>query len=55
MADLQEQILLILNEKGSLNSEELGKELQVDHQRIVGAIKSLETLPEVRFFIMAFK
>lgn len=48
MADLQGRLLLALKEKNIVNSEDLAREWQEDHQKIVGAIKSLQTLYKVR-------
>ena len=47
-ADLQEAILLLLDVRGTLDSWEYSVECSKDHQVVVGAIKSLESLGEVR-------
>ncbi|CAG2221136.1 FARSA [Mytilus edulis] len=47
MADLQGRLLLALKEKNIVNSEDLAREWQEDHQKIVGAIKSLQTLYKI--------
>ena len=44
---LNEEILRRLNEKSKLNSLDLSKELSIDHQKIVGAIKSLQSLGDI--------
>ena len=47
MADLAETILLRLVENQGINTLDLAKELGVDHQKVVGAVKSLQTLEDV--------
>ena len=47
MADLQDSLLQVLKGRNSVNSEVLAREWQEDHQKVVGAIKSLQTLPGV--------
>ena len=44
----QEQLLELLAERGSFDSYVLSQELIKDHQAIVGTIKSLHSLGEVR-------
>lgn len=44
---LHEEILRRLNDSSKLNSLDLSKDLSVDHQKIVGAIKSLQSLGDV--------
>ena len=46
-------LLVLLAERGSFNSYELSKELGKDHQQVVGAIKSLQTLGLVSYCIAA--
>lgn len=48
--DLGEKILELLNTKSPLDTNDIGLELNEDHQKIVGAVKSLEALGNVRFF-----
>ncbi len=44
-----EELLKLLAFRGSFDSYELSKELGKDHQQVVGTIKSLQSLGEVRF------
>lgn len=44
----QEQLLKLLAERGSFDSYDLSQELVKDHQVVVGTIKSLHSLGEVR-------
>ena len=46
--DLQEAILMLVAERGTLDSWEYSIECCKDHQLVVGAVKSLESLGEVR-------
>ena len=39
----KEEIIKILKQKGEINSEDLAKEMNKDHQQIVGLIKALES------------
>jgi len=45
--DLGERLLRVLGERGSFDSYELSLELGKDHQLVVGAIKSVQSLGEV--------
>lgn len=45
--DLGEGLLRILASRGSFDSYDLSQELTKDHQQVVGAIKSLQSLGEV--------
>ena len=47
MADLPEKILLEIEKHGSVKSSDLSKVFNTDHQKIVGAIKSLECLDDM--------
>lgn len=49
MSDLNLQSVLLseVDKRGSLNTLELANELNVDHQKIVGCMKSIETFPDV--------
>jgi predicted transcriptional regulator len=38
-----QQILTIIKDRGSFQSNELGEELGIEHQKLIGAIKSLQT------------
>lgn len=44
---LAEVVLQHVDKKGHINSLELATELKEDHQKIVGAIKSLQSFGEV--------
>ena len=46
--DLQEALLRLVDERGTLDSWDYSIESCKDHQLVVGAIKSLESLGEVR-------
>ena len=48
MAELSDKLLKFLEENGSLDSQEISNSLDIDHQKIVGAIKSLQSLEDVR-------
>ncbi len=48
MAELGEIVLQVLEERGSVDSYELSRELKKDHQAVVGAVKSLQTHGDVR-------
>ena len=48
MANLVENLLLILNKRECFETIDLVDELKEDHQKIVGAVKSLLTLENVR-------
>ena len=45
--DIGEQLLKLLAERSSVDSYQLSQELQKEHQLIVGAIKSLQSLGNV--------
>jgi len=47
MSDLPEKILLEIEKHGSVKSSDLSKVFNTDHQKIVGAIKSLECLDDM--------
>jgi hypothetical protein len=44
---LDRRILSVLDTKGNVDTLELAKEWKLDHQAIVGAVKSLEVLDGV--------
>ena len=50
MEEVQEKILNLLNQNGNFDSLEASKLLNVDHQKIVGGIKSLQSVGNVIFF-----
>ena len=45
---LSERLLKILASRGSFDSYQLSQEIGKDHQQVVGAIKSVQSLGEVR-------
>jgi len=47
MTKLADRILEYLDKHGEANSLDLVNEFQEDHQKIIGAIKSLETIGDV--------
>ncbi len=47
MADLNETLLALLAERGCFDTQTLAKELQIEHQKLVGAVKSLQSLGDV--------
>lgn len=49
---LTDQILEYLDSHDETNSLDLADEFQEDHQKIIGAIKSLETMDNVRFILI---
>lgn len=49
MADLSQVVLTEVNKQGEIDSLVLANSLKEDHQKIVGAIKSLQSLGDVRF------
>lgn len=46
--DLGKRLLKLIATRGSFDSYELSQELGKDHQQVVGAIKSVQSLGEVR-------
>ena len=50
MEEVQEKILNLLNQNGNFDSLEASKLLNVDHQKIVGGIKSLQSVGNVKLF-----
>lgn len=47
---LTDRILEYLDKHNETNSLDLVNEFKTDHQKIIGAIKSLETIPDVSLF-----
>ncbi|UYV66995.1 FARSA [Cordylochernes scorpioides] len=47
MAELSEKVLKLIEENGKLSSLEIANKLKVDHQKIIGAIKSIEACGNV--------
>ena len=47
MADMAEKLLLLLAEKKGFDTLEVAKEFGVEHQKIVGAVKSLQAIENV--------
>lgn len=48
-SELVEKVLNYVGERGEVNSLELVGIIDNDHQKIIGAIKSLQTLPDVSY------
>ena len=48
MAELTDTLLNLVNDNESIDSQEVADTLNIDHQKIVGAIKSLQSLEEVK-------
>ena len=48
---LDRRILSVLDTKGCVDSLELANEWKLDHQAVVGAVKSLQVLDEVSSLI----
>jgi len=48
MASLMEEILKAIDQQGQLDTYEYAIATERDHQTVVGAIKSIESLGEVR-------
>jgi hypothetical protein len=49
---LVQHLLNLLADADLLNSLTLARQLNIDHQRIVGAIKSLQTMEDVSLFVL---
>lgn len=47
--DLSVIILQIIDERSTFDSDVLAQELEIDHQKLIGAIKSLQTNENVNF------
>ncbi|UYV66992.1 hypothetical protein LAZ67_4003589 [Cordylochernes scorpioides] len=47
MVELSEKVLKLIEENGKLSSLEIANKLKVDHQKIIGAIKSIEACGNV--------
>ena len=47
MADLQKQVLEIIDEKGNVDTFEIANQLNIEHQKVVGVAKSLSSLQNV--------
>lgn len=50
MADYREILLQEVEKAGEVNTQSLAKRLGVDHQILVGAVKSLQSLGDVSSF-----
>ena len=48
--ELGDLLLKVVADRGSIDSYELAEELNVDHQLVVGTIKSLQSLKNVATF-----
>mgnify|MGYP007133251036 FL=1 len=51
MADVVSAVLLYLSKNESIDSFELAKLLNEDHQKVVGAIKSIQSVGDVSLFV----
>ena len=47
MAELAEAVLRRVEETDGIDTQDLAKELEVDHQKVVGALKSIQCLGDV--------
>ena len=47
MAEVSSKILQIIAQKDAIDTLDIAKLLNVDHQKIIGATKSLHSLPNV--------
>ena len=47
MADIAAEILQLVANRGTVESLQVAKQLNVDHQKVVGAVKSLQSLGNV--------
>ena len=52
MSELNEEILNYLNTNSELNTLDYSKEKNLDHQRVIGAIKSLQTTEGVKTLLL---
>lgn len=51
MADLSQVVLTEVDKQGEIDTLKLSQSIKEDHQKIVGAVKSLQSLGDVRFFL----
>lgn len=51
MADLSQIVLTEVGKQGEVDTLQLASSIAEDHQKIVGAVKSLQSLGDVRFSI----
>lgn len=51
MADYSEFILTEIDKVGEIDTLSFARKINVDHQKIVGAVKSLQTHSDVRFVL----
>jgi hypothetical protein len=54
MADLSQVVLTEVGKQGEIDTLQLAGSISEDHQKIVGAVKSLQSLGDVRFSIFQF-
>ena len=47
MAELGERLLQLIAERDQIDTLDVAKEINIDHQKIVGAVKSLQSLGDV--------
>lgn len=55
MADLSQVVLTEVDKQGEIDTLKLSQSIKEDHQKIVGAVKSLQSLGDVRFFKLSFQ
>lgn len=55
MADLSQVVLTEVDKQGEIDTLKLSQSIKEDHQKIVGAVKSLQSLGDVRFFYLSFQ
>ena len=54
VSELCGTLLQLLDDRGSIDSYEVAKELDKDHQLVVGAVKSLQALGNVGYATLSF-
>jgi phenylalanyl-tRNA synthetase alpha chain len=50
MSELNEEILDYLDKNGQLDTYEYANKFNLDHQKVIGAVKSLQTTEGVNYF-----
>lgn len=53
MEDLPSQLLSVIDSNGTFDSNEMAAFLKVDHQKVVGAVKSLENQEGVIIIVIS--
>jgi len=49
MADLTDEVLQYVNKLGCVDTLDIAKEIKDDHQKIIGAVKSIQSFGEVSY------